>query len=145
MKRIPKEHDKTAGLCRSCRKRVETTYRYRDVDLDEPDVTVSNVLVAVCDQCNEIGSVPWQSNERLQVARRVELEWLANASRIEARVPSERYEYLRLIAAQLEAREGVFTNRAPRRKEFLVHLAEATSWRSPWVSVRLRAPAAAAP
>lgn len=110
MKRVLKEHDTGSAVCPKCRAMAKTTYRYRDISLASPKLRVRRVLVGVCDQCRGTVTVPWQSNERIQSAVRVARGRAESAGRIEARVPSDLYERLRLITTRLEARDEAFAH-----------------------------------
>ena len=110
MKRVLKEHDTGSAVCPKCRAMANTTYRYRDISLTSPKVRVKRVLVGVCDDCHSTATVPWQSNQRIQAAVRAARDRAQAAGRIEARVPSELYERLRLIATRLEARDEAFAH-----------------------------------
>lgn len=110
MNQLVCEQERARGLCRTCRKTVDTVYAYRDLELDDPKVTVEHVLVGVCETCGATVTVPWQSNLRLQNARSRAAEAPTPAPRFEARIPSELYETLRAIAAHLEARDESFSH-----------------------------------
>ncbi len=110
MKKVLKEHDKGSAACPKCREMAKTTYLYRDISLTSPKIRVRRVLVGVCDVCHRTLTVPWQSNERIQSAVRVARGRAETSGRIEARVPSDLYECLRLIAARLEARDEAFAH-----------------------------------
>jgi len=65
-KRLVRENGTGEGICPKCSRRVQTVYRYRDLDLENPTVNVPNVLVSVCQECDAIVSVPWQSNQEMR-------------------------------------------------------------------------------
>lgn len=109
MKKIWRENDKSEGICPSCRRRIPAVFAYRTVELENPRLSVADVLVSVCQPCGTTVSVPWQSNQRLQTARKIENERLTQAARIEARVPGQLYEALRVVAAHLEAKDEAFS------------------------------------
>lgn len=90
--RILKENDQTTGLCESCKTRVLVTYKYRSVFLKKTKADVPNVLVGVCDNCDEIISIPAQSFPRLKEARE------KAEKRIEVRIPYELDDIIRLIS-----------------------------------------------
>lgn len=90
--RILKEGDKATGLCESCKTRVPMTYQYGSVYLEKSKVDVSNVLVGVCDVCDETVSIPAQSFPRLKEARE------KAEKKIEARIPYELDDIIRLIS-----------------------------------------------
>ncbi len=109
MKKIWRENDKSEGICPSCRRRVPTVFAYRTIELENPRLSVADVLVSVCQLCGATVSVPWQSNQRLRAARKLENERLTQAARIEARVPGQLYEALRLVTAHLEVKDEAFS------------------------------------
>jgi len=84
-------------------------FTYREVELEKPPLSVPDVLVNVCQHCATTVSVPWQSNQRLQAASKFESERLTQAARIEARVPGQLCEALRVVAAHLEAKDETFS------------------------------------
>lgn len=110
MKRVWRENDRSEGVCQNCRRRVPTVFRYRTVELDNPAIPVPDVLVSVCERCEAIVTIPWQSNRLLQAARHHESEKLSQAATIEARVPGQVFEALRVVAAQLEVKDEVFSS-----------------------------------
>jgi len=93
-----KAGDRSAAICERCQKKVSTRFEYRTFDLEKPKVSVPNVLVAVCKECDEIAAVPHQSTPKINEARAKE------TVSIEARVPREINDALGLIAVKLHAR-----------------------------------------
>ena len=139
MNQLVREKERGHGLCHTCRRTVNTVYAYRDVELENPKVTVEHVLVGACETCGATVTVPWQSNLRLQNARARATEATAPPPRFEARIPSELYEALRAIAAHLEARDESFSHlmlryylcqvaRSDRFAERVHRLAAAREW-----------------
>jgi len=93
-----KAGDKSAAICEKCQKKVTTTFEYRTLELESPRAAVSDVLVAVCDECGEVAGIPHQSTPKIAAARDRELV------KFEARVPRELEDALGLIAAKFHAR-----------------------------------------
>ncbi len=63
---IYKEGDTSRAICGTCKKIQATTMQVRDVPTDrDPSDIVRDVMVGVCDGCNEIVSMPHQSAPRL--------------------------------------------------------------------------------
>jgi hypothetical protein len=93
-----KAGDKSAAICETCQKKVATTFEYRTLELKSPRAAVSDVLVAVCDECGEVAGIPHQSTPKIAAARDRELV------KFEARVPRELEDALGLIAAKFHAR-----------------------------------------
>src|SRR4051812_22752801 len=97
-----KEGDRSKGVCERCKRLVTTRFERRTVNLERPKATVHDVLVAVCDSCEEVVAVPHQSSLRLQEVRRQEVP------RFEVRVPLVLNDALRLIASVHSARPEDF-------------------------------------
>tara|TARA_R110001592_G_scaffold82307_7_gene243782 strand:- start:14410 stop:14640 length:231 start_codon:yes stop_codon:yes gene_type:complete len=55
--------DQQKAACEKCKAFVNATFKLRDVDLSDKSSTVKNVLVAVCDSCNEVILLPHQSSD----------------------------------------------------------------------------------
>ena len=49
------------ALCETCEGKVEITYRERNVPLSNGSATVPDVLVGVCDTCDNVTTLPHQS------------------------------------------------------------------------------------
>ena len=65
--KIVKEGDSTKVICADCGL-TDATYALRDVDFSDHSGTVKSILVAVCDQCNQMASIPSQSTARIKAA-----------------------------------------------------------------------------
>ena len=52
--------DKRTIICNNCGL-SSVTYRVRDISFNDDSTTVNNILVGICDQCDEIVSLPKQS------------------------------------------------------------------------------------
>jgi hypothetical protein len=55
-------NDKQKAACEKCKAFVSATFKLRDVDLSDKSDTVKNVLVGVCDICNDVIVLPHQSS-----------------------------------------------------------------------------------
>jgi len=64
--KLYKAGEKSKAVCESCKHLRSTTFQERDVPLSSGKGLVPNVLVAVCDHCDHIVSVPQQSVPRIQ-------------------------------------------------------------------------------
>lgn len=53
--------DKQKAACEECKAFVNATFQIRNVDLSDKSATVKNVLVGVCDNCNNVIILPHQS------------------------------------------------------------------------------------
>lgn len=100
--RILKEGDTSEAICESCKSRVAVHYEFRTVHLEESNVDVDDVLVGVCDECDSIVSIPAQSFPRLKEAR------AEKDRKIEARLPLELDDILRLISDHYEVPNAAF-------------------------------------
>lgn len=56
------------AICESCKGLVPTTFRYRDVAFDDGRDSVKDILVAVCDHCDTVVSIPAQSTPAIKRA-----------------------------------------------------------------------------
>jgi hypothetical protein len=78
--------DKSKAICESCKALVPTTFQYRDVAFDDGSGCVKNILVAVCDHCGTVVSIPAQSTPAIKRARdtaEIPLEVFLSAREIE--------------------------------------------------------------
>jgi hypothetical protein len=96
--RLYQDGDRSAGICETCRSRVTTRMTYRDYTPTGWDVTVPDVLVAVCDRCGEVVGVPHQSTPKINEYRK---EKDSAREGVEARVPRAIAEALELVTASL--------------------------------------------
>lgn len=101
--RILKEGDRGRAICDSCQSSVTIRYEYGTIHLEETDVDVPDVLVGVCDSCSQVVTIPAQSTPRLKEAR--EKKQLV----LQANLPRQLDDVLRLVADAVEAREEAFT------------------------------------
>ena len=93
--KLYKVGEKSKAVCSTCAQLRSTTFRERDVPLSSGKGMVPNVLVAVCDHCDETVSVPQQSVPRIQ-------ESLRNSRHpIEARVPRHLLDALVMMCYEL--------------------------------------------
>lgn len=100
--------DTGEAICSECEERVPIHYEYRTFHLDETDVDVENVLVGVCDQCDETVTVPAQSTPKLKAARREKDET------VEARVPRPLEDLVYHVAAEVGSHGKDFRNQLVR-------------------------------
>lgn len=92
--------DRSAGICESCHSKVATRMEYRDYSPPGWDVTVPEVLVAVCETCDQVVSIPHQSTPRINEYRKAKPETESTVT-IEARVSREIDEALDLVTVTL--------------------------------------------
>lgn len=106
--RILQEGDKGSALCPHCEERVLIRYEYRTFHLNESGVDVENVLLGVCEQCDETVTVPAQSSAKLKAARKRKEET------VEARVPRPLEDLVYAIAAEVGTSAAEFRNQLVR-------------------------------
>ncbi len=94
--RILREGQRRRAICPNCEGIVEIRYEYRTIHLEESDLDVENVLVGVCEECDEVVSIPAQSTPKLKQARARKEESL------EARVPQHLDDIVYIIADRLD-------------------------------------------
>jgi hypothetical protein len=90
--------DRSVGICESCRSKVMTRLVYRDYTPTGWDVTVPDVLVAVCDRCDSVVGIPHQSTPKINEFRK---EKASTREGVEARIPRGIAEALELVTASL--------------------------------------------
>ena len=101
---ILKEGEQGKAVCSSCERRVDITYRYRSVRLEQTGTMIENVLAGVCDACGEIALLPAQSVPRLKEAREAKLQT------INARIPAHLEDVLHVVAGRYGAATASFTS-----------------------------------
>ncbi len=67
--KIYKEGDKLSTGCHACKKRVDSTFLYRDVPFSDGSGVVPNILAAVCDECGTVVATPPQSTPAIRKAK----------------------------------------------------------------------------
>jgi hypothetical protein len=60
-----KEGDRSEAICPGCERRVETRFEVRSVHLEQSGVSVPDVLVGVCTECDRTVSIPAQSTPKI--------------------------------------------------------------------------------
>ncbi len=92
--RLWREGDESVGICERCKKRVSTRFERRALQLERPRISVPDVLVAACTECDKVVAIPSQSSPKLNQARTEEMR------KLEARIPKHLEDVLGLIAAE---------------------------------------------
>lgn len=82
------EGDKSRAICEHCEALVETTFARRNVPFSDGQGVAESILVAVCDTCGQVASIPAQSTPAIKAARD------AAVVSIEARLPASYLERL---------------------------------------------------
>lgn len=93
--KILKVGDKEKAVCNNCEAFVNTTYLLRDVPFSDNSGIVKNILVGVCDCCDSVVTLPYQSTP----AVRKQLE--KQRTTIESRVPAHMVDILNLASFEL--------------------------------------------
>ena len=99
-----REGDTSVGICKRCEKKVRTRFTRRTYPLVRPKADVPDVLVSVCQECDEITDVPYQSLPKIADVRVREIR------KVEVRVSRELEEVLGLVAAKFSARVEALSN-----------------------------------
>lgn len=103
--------DTQKAICDLCESLESVTFKLRDVPFNDGSGMVKNVLVGVCDQCNEVCLLPHQSTP----AVRTQLE--AHRKPVESRLPAHLIDILSLAAEQV----GGSTDFVPALIKFYIH------------------------
>jgi hypothetical protein len=93
--KIVKTDDKSTAACQTCKKIADVTYRLRDVPLSDGSDVVKDVLVGVCDICDNVCVLPHQSVPK--VAKTME----RHRKPVDSRVPAHMLDILNLASAEV--------------------------------------------
>ena len=93
--KIVKSEDKSTAACQTCKKVADVTYRLRDVPLSDGSDIVKDVLVGVCDVCDDVCVLPHQSVPK--VSKTIE----QHRKPIDSRVPAHMLDILNLASAEV--------------------------------------------
>ncbi|AWB67162.1 hypothetical protein C2869_12265 [Saccharobesus litoralis] len=96
--KIFKVGDSQKAICESCQSIENTTFQLRDVPFSDESGTVKNVLVGVCDKCDEVVIIPQQS------APMINKQLCALRKPIESKVPAHFIDMLNNACAELGAK-----------------------------------------
>ncbi|MGS2724643.1 hypothetical protein ACVBEJ_12945 [Porticoccus sp. GXU_MW_L64] len=111
MMKIFKVGDSQKAICESCGSLENATFALRDVPFSDGSGMVKNVLVGVCDRCDEVSVLPHQS---MPVVKK-QLE--EQRKPIESRVPAHMLDILNLASAEI----GVSPDFVPYIMKFYIH------------------------
>jgi len=92
---IVKSQDKSTAACQTCQEFVDVTFQLRDVPLSDGSDIVQDVLVGVCDICNDVCVLPHQSVPK--VTKTMERQ----RKPIDSRVPAHMLDILNLASAEV--------------------------------------------
>jgi hypothetical protein len=93
--KIVKSEDKSTAACQTCKKLVDATYRLRDVPLSDGSDIVKDVLVGVCDICDDVCVLPHQSVPKVSKTMQQQRK------PIDSRVPAHMLDILNLASAEV--------------------------------------------
>lgn len=93
--KIFKVGDKQKAVCESCQSLTNIIFVLRNVPFSDGSGIVRNVLVGVCDACNEIVLIPHQSTPAIKK------QFDAQKKSIETRVPAHMIDILNLASMEL--------------------------------------------
>ena len=65
---MKKAGDKQQTICYNCSDVTQSTFAHRDVSLSGTDIVAKNILVASCDVCGCITTMPQQSAKDINAA-----------------------------------------------------------------------------
>lgn len=109
--KIFKVGDSQKVICEYCRSLETATFTLRDVPFSDGSGIVKNVLVGVCNQCDQVSILPHQStpvvNKQLEAQRKP----------IETRLPAHMIDILNLAAVEL----GGSTDFVPNLLKYYIH------------------------
>jgi hypothetical protein len=88
--------EKISAICRSCGSVRQATFAYRNVPFSDGSGMVKDILVAVCDACEEVIATPAQSTPAIKAAREVAIK------PIEVSLPAPFVEALDLAAFRID-------------------------------------------
>ncbi|MEP6832652.1 MAG: hypothetical protein ABJB74_04620 [Gemmatimonas sp.] len=98
MKRSPlmllRQGDISDAICPTCKAWREIRFEYRTTRLTKSKIDVADVLVGVCQTCDDVASIPQQSAPKLREARQ------SAPSRIDARIPKELRDVIGMMASE---------------------------------------------
>lgn len=59
-------NDKSKAVCGFCEKVVTTTFKIRNVPVKDSDKVIKDILVGVCDECDNVVTTPAQSTPEIK-------------------------------------------------------------------------------
>lgn len=92
---ILKVGDREKAACRKCEAFVTVTYRLRDVPFSDGSGMAKQVLVGVCDRCDQVCVLPHQTTPAVKRALEIRRRPL------ESRVPAHMIDILNLASAEI--------------------------------------------
>lgn len=93
--KILKVGDKEKAICNTCQALATVTYQLRDVPFSDQSGVVKDVLVGVCDGCDTVAVLPYQSTPK------VKQQLAKQRASLEIRVPAHMLDILGLASTEL--------------------------------------------
>lgn len=109
--KIFKVGDSQKAICENCRSLENATFKLRDVPFSDGSGLVKNVLVGVCDKCDQVSILPHQSTP--VVKKQLE----AQRKPVESRLPAHMVDILNLATLEL----GGSTDFVPNLVKYYIH------------------------
>ena len=110
--KVYKVGDSQTVICEHCGALERATFKLRDVPFSNASGIVKNVLVGVCDCCDQVCVIPHQSTPAI----RKQLDCQRKA--VESRLPAHMLDILGLAASEL----GADTDFVPTLVKYYIHL-----------------------
>jgi hypothetical protein len=117
--------EKSKAICESCKVIRPTTFQLRDVPFSSGSGVAKNILVATCDHCDEVVSIPQQSVPRIKEALKPVRHPL------EARIPRQLFDALIVACNELNSGEDAknvlfryYLSKLSKRKSIKKHMHE---------------------
>lgn len=108
---ILKVGDTKRAVCNECKSFETVTFKLRDVPFSDSSGIVKNVLVGVCNKCDSVAVLPYQSTP--VVKKQLEVQRKA----LESRVPAHIIDILNLASFELSGN----TDFVPNLVKFYIH------------------------
>jgi hypothetical protein len=108
---IVKVGDKGKAACDKCKAFVTATYKLRNVPFSDGSGTVDNVLVGVCEQCDDVCVLPHQSTPMVKHALKKQRR------SVEARIPAHMLDILNLASTEV----GCSTSFVQSMMKYYIH------------------------
>lgn len=106
--KIWKDGEASRTICPTCERRTDVVFRRRMVELKDPDISIPDVLVAVCRECDGIAMIPYQSTPRLRAG------FKRATVTLNARVPGHLEDVLLLLSGREGSRSQASTSAVVR-------------------------------
>ena len=110
--KILKVGDSQKTICQYCRSLENATFKLRDVPISDGSGLVKNVLVGVCDKCDQVGILPHQS---MPVVKK---QLKAQRKPVESRLSAHMVDILNLATMEL----GGSTDFVPNLVKYYIHV-----------------------